>query len=61
MAQDWDALEFVRRFRDGEFDGHWLEAINQLSPEQFRDLERFLLEHTVPDRARETQSGMPEH
>jgi len=52
MPQDWDALEFVRRFRDGEFDGHWLEAINQLSPEQFRDLERFLLELTVPDHSR---------
>jgi len=42
MSQDWDVLEFVTRFQDGEFDGQLVEAIDQLSPEQLVDLERFL-------------------
>ena len=41
--QEWDVLEFVRRIRDGEFDDHIGEALDSLSPEQLRDLERFML------------------
>ena len=41
--QEWDVLEFVDRFRNGEFDGQWYEALNSLSPEQIEDLNHFLL------------------
>ena len=41
--QEWDVLEFVERFRNGEFDGQWDEALNSLSPEQIEDLNNFLL------------------
>jgi len=42
MSEDWDVLEFVTRFKDGEPDGQPGEASDQLSPEQLRDLECFL-------------------
>jgi len=41
--QQWDVLEFVRRLRDGELDGHLGEAFDLLSPEQLEQLERLLL------------------
>lgn len=41
--QEWDVLEFVERFRNGEFDGQWNEALNSLSPEQIEDLNAFLV------------------
>ena len=41
--QQWDVLEFVRRLRDGELDGHLGEAFDLLSPEQLEELERLLL------------------
>ena len=48
--QQWDVLEFVRRLRDGELDGHLGEAFDLLTPEQLEELERLLL------RAREKKS-----
>lgn len=44
MSQEWDVLEFVERFRDGEFDGHLGETLNLLSPDQIEDLQHFLRE-----------------
>jgi len=41
--RDWDALEFVERFRNGEFDARMAETLHSLSPEQIEDLESFLL------------------
>jgi len=41
--QEWDVLEFVERFTNGEFDGQWEKALNSLSPEQIEDLNDFLL------------------
>ena len=41
--QDWDILEFVQRFRNGEFDGQLAETLDLLSPEQIEDLHRFVL------------------
>jgi hypothetical protein len=43
MLQEWDALEFVERFQDGEFDGQLGETLASLSPEQIEDLQRMLL------------------
>jgi hypothetical protein len=40
MSQEWDVLEFVERFRDGEFDGRIGEALELLSSEQIEDLRR---------------------
>ncbi len=51
--QEWDVLEFVERFRNGEFDGQWNEALNSLSPEQIEDLNDFLL---MPG---ESRNGIP--
>ena len=42
MSQEWDVLEFVERFRDGEFDGQLGETLNSLSPDQIEDLQLFL-------------------
>jgi len=41
--RDWDVLEFVQRFRNGEFDARLAETLDSLSPEQIEDLESFLL------------------
>jgi hypothetical protein len=41
--QEWAVLEFVERFRNGEFDGQWEEALNSLSPEQIEYLNDLLL------------------
>jgi len=41
--QEWDVLEFVERFRNGEFDARLGETLESLSPEQIEDLESFLL------------------
>ena len=45
MSQSWDPQEFLERFQDGEFYGQLVDAIGQLSPEQLRDLERFMARH----------------
>jgi hypothetical protein len=42
MSEEWDVLEFVERFRDGEFDGQLGETLNSLSPDQIEDLQLFL-------------------
>jgi len=44
MSQEWDVLEFVERFRDGEFDGQLGETLNSLSPDQIEDLQLYLRE-----------------
>jgi len=41
--QKWDVVEFVERFRNGEFDARLAETIESLSPEQIEDLQSFLL------------------
>ena len=41
--QEWDALEFVERFKNGEFDGQWGETLDSLSPDQIEDLHSLLL------------------
>ena len=41
--QEWNLLEFVERFKNGEFDGQLGEALDSLSPEQMEDLNSFLL------------------
>jgi len=41
--QEWDVLEFVQRFRNGEFDGQLGETISSLSAEQIEDIQHFLL------------------
>jgi hypothetical protein len=41
--QEWDVLEFVERFRNGEFDGQLGEIIESLSPQQIEDLHGYLL------------------
>ena len=41
--QEWDVMEFVERFRNGEFDARLAETLDSLSPEQIEDLESFLL------------------
>ena len=41
--REWDLLEFVERFKKGEFDGRLGEALDSLSPEQMEDLNSFLL------------------
>jgi hypothetical protein len=43
MSQEWDVLEFVERFRDGDFDGQLGETLESLTPEQVEDLQRLLL------------------
>ena len=40
---EWDVLEFVQRFRNGEFDGQLGETISSLSAEQIEDIQHFLL------------------
>jgi hypothetical protein len=41
--QEWDILEFVERFRNGEFDARLAETLDSLSSEQIEDLQSFLL------------------
>ena len=41
--QEWDVLEFVERFRNGEFDTRLAETLESLSPEQIEDLNHYLL------------------
>ena len=41
--RECDLLEFVERFKNGEFDGQLGEALDSLSPEQMEDLNTFLL------------------
>ena len=41
--QEWDVLEFVERFRNGEFDARLAETLDSLAPEQIEDLQSFLL------------------
>jgi hypothetical protein len=43
MSQEWAVLEFVDRFRNGEFDGQLGETLDSLSPEQIEDLNSLLL------------------
>jgi hypothetical protein len=41
--QEWDVLEFVERFRNGEFDGRLGGVLDSLSPEQIEDLQSVVL------------------
>jgi hypothetical protein len=41
--QEWDVLEFVERFRNGEFDGQLVETMESLSSEQIEELQARLL------------------
>ena len=41
--RNWDLLEFVERFRKGEFDGHLEETFDSLSPEQRAELQGSLI------------------
>ena len=41
--QEWDVLEFVERFRNGEFDTRLAETLDSLSREQIEDLESLLV------------------
>jgi hypothetical protein len=41
--REWDVLEFVERFRNGEFDGQLGETLDSLSSEQVEDLHSVLL------------------
>ena len=46
MSQEWDVMEFFKRFRDGEFDNELGETLDVLTSEQFEDFRRLLL---MPD------------
>lgn len=41
--RNWDVLEFVERFRNGEFDSQLAEALDSLSPEQTEKLRSLLI------------------
>ena len=41
--QQWDVLEFLKRFRDGEFDDELGETLDVLTSEQFEEFRRLLL------------------
>ena len=41
--QEWDVLEFVEHFKNGEFDGQLGETLDSLSPDQIEDLHSLLL------------------
>jgi len=41
--QEWDVLEFMERFREGQFDGNLSETLDSLSPDQIEDLHSLLL------------------
>ena len=43
MSQGWDVLEFVERFRGGEFNGQLGEILASLSSEQIEELQRMAL------------------
>jgi hypothetical protein len=57
--QAWDVLEFVERFRNGEYDGQWGETLDSLSPEQIEDLHRLLMqgECRKSDRAERSEAA----
>ena len=55
--QAWDVLEFVERFKNGEFDGQLGETLDSLSPEQIEDL-RNLLVMEGESRRSEFHSGL---
>lgn len=42
--QVWDVLEFVERFRNGEYDGQLGETLDSLSPGQIEDLHSLLMQ-----------------
>jgi hypothetical protein len=41
--QEWDVLEFMERFREGQFDGNLSETLDSLSPDQIEDLHSLIL------------------
>jgi len=41
--KQWDAQEFVERFRNGEFDDRLAETLESLSAEQIEELQRHLV------------------
>jgi hypothetical protein len=43
MSEEWDVLEFVERFKNGEFDGQLGETLDSLSANQIEDLHSLLL------------------
>ena len=53
--QAWAVLDFYRRFRDGEFDGHLIETLESLSESQLKELQALVLE--VGTSWKITQSG----
>jgi hypothetical protein len=56
MSQEWDVLDFVERFRDGDFEGQLGETLGSLSPEQIDELQRVLVMQGE-SRARITKVG----
>ena len=47
--QEWDLLEFVERFRNGEYDGKVGETLDSLSSEQIEDLHSLLMQSECRD------------
>jgi len=43
--QEWDVLEFMERFGEGQFDGNLSETVDSLSLDQIEDLHSLLLMH----------------
>ena len=41
--QKWDVVEFLERFREGEFDGYLDDILASLSPDQLEELQNLLL------------------
>ena len=41
--QEWDVLDFMERFKEGQFDGNLSETLDSLSPDQIDDLHILLL------------------
>ena len=51
--QAWDVLEFIERFRTGDFEGRLEEALESLTPEQRKDLLRAL--RSMPEDLKRTR------
>jgi hypothetical protein len=44
---EWDVEAFIRGLRRGEFDGRLTETLHNLTPDQLRELEVYLIEEPL--------------